>query len=82
MNNGEERQAFNTDDMAHKIQECIEFISRIAHLGPGDIISTGTNHQGLGALQDGDKVDFTMGRYRHPARECRGSCQARVAAGR
>ena len=61
MNNGEERQAFNTDDMAHKIQECIEFISRIAHLGPGDIISTGTNHQGLGALQDGDKVDFTVG---------------------
>ncbi len=60
-NNGEDRQAFNTDDMAHKIPECIEFISRIAHLRAGDVISTGTNHQGLGALQDGDRLDFTIG---------------------
>ena len=59
-NNGEERQAFSTDDMAHKIPECIEFITRIAHLGPGDVISTGTNHQGLGALQHGDQVQFTI----------------------
>ena len=59
-NNGEERQAFSTDDMAHKIPECIEFITRIAHLGPGDVISTGTNHQGLGALQHGDQIQFTV----------------------
>ena len=42
--------------MAHKIPECIAFSSRILPLGAGDIISTGTNHQNLGAMQDGDKI--------------------------
>jgi 2-keto-4-pentenoate hydratase/2-oxohepta-3-ene-1,7-dioic acid hydratase in catechol pathway len=55
-NNSENRQAFNTSDMAHKIEECIAFCSRITPLFPGDIISTGTNHQGLGAIQDGDQL--------------------------
>ena len=60
-NNGEARQAYNTDDMAHKIPECIEFITRIMPLKAGDIISTGTNHQGLGSLQDGDKLEMNVG---------------------
>ena len=45
---------YNTRDMAHKIPECIEFASAIMELEVGDIISTGTNHQNLGAIQDGD----------------------------
>ncbi|MBM3940378.1 MAG: fumarylacetoacetate hydrolase family protein [SAR202 cluster bacterium] len=47
---------YNTRDMAHKIPECIEFASRIMTLQPGDIISTGTNHQNLGAMQEGDLI--------------------------
>jgi len=31
-------------------------------LVPGDVILTGTNHQGLGALQDGDHVEMTIER--------------------
>ena len=56
VNNGEARQTFNTDDMAHKIPASIEFVTRVTPLNPGDIISTGTNHQGLGAIQDGDEL--------------------------
>jgi len=60
-NRGEGRQSFNTSDMAHKIPACIEFVTRQFNLSAGDIISTGTNHQGLGALQDGDQIELTVG---------------------
>ena len=59
--NDQARQSFNTSDMAHKIPECIEFATRQFPLHAGDIISTGTNHQGLGALQNGDVVRFSVG---------------------
>jgi 2-keto-4-pentenoate hydratase/2-oxohepta-3-ene-1,7-dioic acid hydratase in catechol pathway len=52
------KQNFNTDDMAHKIPRCIEWMTAIHDLEPGDILATGTNHRGLSAFQDGDKVDL------------------------
>ena len=56
--NGALKQNFNTDDMAHKIPRCIEWMTAIHDLEPGDILATGTNHRGLSAFQDGDKVDL------------------------
>jgi 2-keto-4-pentenoate hydratase/2-oxohepta-3-ene-1,7-dioic acid hydratase in catechol pathway len=56
--NGKLCQNFNTDDMAHKSPRCIEFISSIHTLGPGDILATGTNHRGLSAFHDGDTVEL------------------------
>lgn len=56
--NGELKQNFNTDDMAHKIPRCIEWISSIHPLAPGDILATGTNHRGLSSFMDGDKVEL------------------------
>ena len=56
--NGELKQNFNTDDMAHKIPRCIEWVSSIHALEPGDILATGTNHRGLTAFQDGDMVEL------------------------
>lgn len=56
--NGEIKQDFNTDDMAHKIPRCIEWASSIHTLLPGDILATGTNHRGLSAFQDGDTVEL------------------------
>ena len=61
-NGGEPRQAFNTGDMAHKIPAALEFVTRITPLGPGDVVSTGTNHQGLGAIQDGDDLTLEVER--------------------
>ncbi len=56
--NGEIKQDFNTSDMAHKIPRCIEWVSSIHTLEPGDILATGTNHRGLSAFQDGDAVEL------------------------
>ena len=56
--NGEIRHEFSTSDMAHDIPECVEWASGITTLEPGDIITTGTNHQGIGAIQDGDVVEM------------------------
>ncbi|MGZ5137803.1 MAG: fumarylacetoacetate hydrolase family protein [Burkholderiales bacterium] len=46
--------------MAHKIPRCIEWITSIHDLEPGDILATGTNHRGLSAFQDGDTVDLVV----------------------
>ena len=51
---------YNTGEMAHKIPECIEFASAVMELNVGDIISTGTNHQNLGAIQDGDRIGMDI----------------------
>ncbi len=59
-NNGEIKQNFNTDDMAHKIARCIEWVSSVHTLLPGDILATGTNHRGLHAFQHGDKIDLEV----------------------
>lgn len=56
--NGELKQNFNTSDMAHKIPRCIEWVTSIHTLQPGDILATGTNHRGLSAFQDGDRVEI------------------------
>ncbi|MFZ4650853.1 MAG: hypothetical protein ACOYLV_09090 [Rubrivivax sp.] len=46
-----------TDEMAHKIPRCIEFISAIHDMEPGDIIATGANHRRLNAFMGGGTVD-------------------------
>ena len=59
-NNGVTMQKFNTDDMAHQIPRCIEWLSSIHTLEPGDIVATGTNHRGLNSFMDGDKIELTI----------------------
>lgn len=54
--NGERRQDYSTSDMERPIKELVTYISSITTLNPGDVICCGTNHQGLGAMQDGDEV--------------------------
>jgi len=58
-NNGVVMQNFNTDDMAHKIPRCIEWVTSIHTLQPGDILATGTNHRGLNPFMDGDQIELT-----------------------
>src|SRR5204862_264650 len=55
--NGTVKQNFNTNDMAHKIPRCIEWVTSIHTLEPGDVLATGTNHRGLSAFQDGDRIE-------------------------
>ena len=58
--NGELKQNFNTNDMAHKIPRIIEWVSSVHDLEPGDVIATGTNHRGLSAFQDRDRIDMEV----------------------
>jgi 2-keto-4-pentenoate hydratase/2-oxohepta-3-ene-1,7-dioic acid hydratase in catechol pathway len=57
-NNGVLMQNFNTDDMAHKIPRCVEWVSSIHTLEPGDVLATGTNHRGLNPFMDGDRIEL------------------------
>ena len=57
-NNGALMQNYNTSDMAHKIPRCIEWVSSIHALNPGDILALGTNHRGLNPFQDGDLIEL------------------------
>ncbi len=59
-NNGHLMQDFNTNDMAHNIPRCIEWMSAIQTLESGDILATGTNHRGLHSFMDGDKIELTI----------------------
>jgi len=56
--NGTIKQNFNTSDMAHKIPRCIEWVTSIHALEPGDILATGTNHRGLSGFQNGDLIEL------------------------
>jgi 2-keto-4-pentenoate hydratase/2-oxohepta-3-ene-1,7-dioic acid hydratase in catechol pathway len=70
--NGELKQSFNTDDMAHNIARCIEWVTSIHTLEPGDILATGTNHRGLSSFMDGDLVELEtqgLGRLRFNIRD-------------
>ena len=58
--NGDLKQNFNTNDMAHDIARCVEWASSIHTLHPGDVVATGTNHRGLSAFQDGDEITLTI----------------------
>jgi len=70
--NGDLKQNYNTSDMAHKIPRCIEWITSIHALDPGDIVATGTNHRGLSAFQNGDLIEIEtegLGRLRFHIRD-------------
>jgi 2-keto-4-pentenoate hydratase/2-oxohepta-3-ene-1,7-dioic acid hydratase in catechol pathway len=60
--NGKIRQNYNTDDMSYDIADKIKFLSDVCTLNIGDFMACGTNHHGLGPLQDGDVVDIEIER--------------------
>ncbi|MDB5408542.1 MAG: fumarylacetoacetate hydrolase family protein [Rhodospirillales bacterium] len=59
-NDGQLRHNYNTDDMEHRVPELIEFATMVMTLNSGDVIACGTNHEGLGAIQDGEKVEIEI----------------------
>lgn len=52
--NGQLRQDYNTSDMEHPIPEILAWAAKISTLEAGDVFSCGTNHQGIGPMQDGE----------------------------
>jgi 2-keto-4-pentenoate hydratase/2-oxohepta-3-ene-1,7-dioic acid hydratase in catechol pathway len=59
-NDGQLRHNYHTDDMEHRVPELIEFASRTLTLRSGDMIACGTNHEGLGPVQDGETVEILI----------------------
>lgn len=70
-NDGQLRHNYNTDDMEHRVPELVEFATTVMTMSSGDLIACGTNHEGLGALQDGETVEIEIERI--------GKMQLRVA---
>lgn len=65
--NGQARQNYSTKHMAHKIPDQIAWLTKLVQLAPGDVIATGTYHEGLGPINDGDSLEIEiekMGRAR------------------
>ena len=59
-NDGQLRHNYNTDDMEHRVPELVEWATTVMTLNSGDLIACGTNHEGLGFLQDGESVDIEI----------------------
>ncbi len=59
-NDSQLRHNYNTDDMEHRVPELVEFATTVMTMNSGDLIACGTNHEGLGALQDGETVDIEI----------------------
>jgi 2-keto-4-pentenoate hydratase/2-oxohepta-3-ene-1,7-dioic acid hydratase in catechol pathway len=58
--NGDLRHDYNTSDMEHRVPELVEFATSIMTLSSGDVISCGTNHEGLGPMQDGELAEIEI----------------------
>ena len=59
-NDGQLRHDYPTDDMEHRVPELVECATTVMTLNRGDLIACGTNHEGLGFLQDGETVDIEI----------------------
>ena len=59
-NDGQLRHNYNTDDMEHRVPELIQFATTVMTMNSGDLIACGTNHEGLGALQNGERVEIEI----------------------
>lgn len=68
------RQDYNTSDMEHRIPQLIAWASNITTLEVGDLIACGTNHKGIGPIQNGDVMRMAiagLGELRHTVRDPR-----------
>jgi 2-keto-4-pentenoate hydratase/2-oxohepta-3-ene-1,7-dioic acid hydratase in catechol pathway len=57
---GQLRHDYNTDDMEHRVPELVAWATARVSLRSGDIVACGTNHEGLGPLQDGEQIVQTI----------------------
>jgi 2-keto-4-pentenoate hydratase/2-oxohepta-3-ene-1,7-dioic acid hydratase in catechol pathway len=54
------RQDYSTADAEYPVERLVSFAASIMTLQPGDLIACGTNHQGLGPVQDGDLAEMEV----------------------
>ncbi len=54
--NDDLRHDFSTRDMARHVPELLEAVTKVLTLEPGDMVSTGTHHESLSPIQQGDRL--------------------------
>lgn len=59
---GQPRHDYPMSDIAHSIEDSLAWMSRMVTLQPGDLFFLGTNHQGIGPLQDGERAEIEIDR--------------------
>jgi 2-keto-4-pentenoate hydratase/2-oxohepta-3-ene-1,7-dioic acid hydratase in catechol pathway len=59
-NDGQLRHNYSTDDMEHRVPELVAFATRVMTVQSGDLIACGTNHEGLGPVQDGEVIEIEI----------------------
>jgi 2-keto-4-pentenoate hydratase/2-oxohepta-3-ene-1,7-dioic acid hydratase in catechol pathway len=59
-NDSQLRHNYSTDDMEHHVPALIAFATTVMTMNSGDVIACGTNHEGLGAIQDGETVEIEI----------------------
>jgi 2-keto-4-pentenoate hydratase/2-oxohepta-3-ene-1,7-dioic acid hydratase in catechol pathway len=59
---GQLRHDYPMSDIAHSIEESLAWMSSMMTLKPGDLFFLGTNHQGIGPLQDGEQAAIEIDR--------------------
>lgn len=58
--NGQLRHDYVTNDMEHPVPELVAFATAVMTMNTGDLIACGTNHEGLGPLQEGDTGEIEI----------------------
>jgi 2-keto-4-pentenoate hydratase/2-oxohepta-3-ene-1,7-dioic acid hydratase in catechol pathway len=58
---GQPRHDYPMSDIAHSFEESLAWMSSMMTLRPGDLFFAGTNHQGIGPLQDGEGAVIEIG---------------------
>jgi len=71
---GVARQDYSTEHMAHLIPEQIAWLTRFIQLHPGDVITTGTYHVGLGPINVGDTLEIEIERLGRARYHVKGDC--------
>ncbi len=59
-NDGQLRHNYSTDDMEHQVPEIVEWVTTFMTMNSGDVVACGTNHEGLGFIQDGERLKIKI----------------------
>jgi 2-keto-4-pentenoate hydratase/2-oxohepta-3-ene-1,7-dioic acid hydratase in catechol pathway len=54
------RHCYSTSDMEHPVPEIVTFASNVMTLNTGDVIACGTNHEGIGFIQHGERLKIEI----------------------
>ena len=75
---GAARQDYSTEHMAHTSPEQIAWLTRFIQLQPGDVITTGTYHVGLGPINVGDTLEIEIEKLGRARYFVKGNCPPKL----